>query len=75
MPSSWRSFPQVGFELSEHAEHIEERFAGRGAGVDRLFGGLERGALGLHRANDVLQVADASRQSVDSGVDREDAAA
>ena len=27
---------QVSFELREHAEHIEEAFAGGGAGVDRL---------------------------------------
>ncbi len=28
--------PQVGFELREHAEHVEEALASRGAGVDRL---------------------------------------
>ena len=27
---------QVSFELGEYAEHIEEAFAGGGAGVDRL---------------------------------------
>jgi hypothetical protein len=30
--------PQVRLELHEDAEHIQEAFAGRGAGVDRLLG-------------------------------------
>jgi hypothetical protein len=33
--------PQVG--LGEHAEHVEEAFARRGAGVDRLLGGVNPG--------------------------------
>ena len=32
---------QVGFELCEHAEHIEEAFARRGAGVDWLLSRLQ----------------------------------
>jgi hypothetical protein len=33
--------PQVGFELGEHAQQVQEALAGRRAGVDRLFGGLQ----------------------------------
>ncbi len=32
---------QVGFELGEDAEHVEEGFAGGGAGVDGLLGGAQ----------------------------------
>jgi hypothetical protein len=35
--------PQVRFELSKYAKHVEEAFAGRGTRVDRLLGRLERG--------------------------------
>jgi hypothetical protein len=35
--------PEVRLELSEHAEHVEEAFAGGRAGVDRLLGCLKRG--------------------------------
>jgi hypothetical protein len=47
---------QIGLEFGEYAEHVEEGFAGRGAGVDRLLGRLERNALGLQLLHDVLQV-------------------
>src|SRR5258708_9262279 len=37
------AFPaKVGFELHEDAQHVEEAPASRGAGVDRLFGCLQR---------------------------------
>ena len=49
---------EIGFELSEHAKHVEKALAGRGACVDRLFGRFERGALGPDCSYDVLQVAD-----------------
>jgi hypothetical protein len=55
--------PQVGFELGEYAEHVEEALAGGRAGVDWLF---RRRAAGAYRANDILQVADAARQPVDA---------
>jgi hypothetical protein len=42
--------PQVGFELGEHAEHVEKALAGRRAGVDRLLGGLQRRAGGPYGA-------------------------
>src|SRR3954470_5951819 len=58
-------FAQVGLELREHPEHIEEALAGRAAGIDRLLGGLQRGALRLHGPNDVLQVSDAAGEPVD----------
>jgi hypothetical protein len=32
-PAPYR--PKVGLELREHAEHVQEAFAGRGAGVKR----------------------------------------
>jgi len=48
--------PEVGRELGKDTQHIEEALAGRGAGVDRLLGRLQSGALGLNRTRDVLQV-------------------
>ena len=33
--------PEVGFELSEHAEHVQECLARRAAGVDGLLSGFE----------------------------------
>jgi hypothetical protein len=30
--------PEVGLELGEHAQHVEEALAGSRAGVDRLLG-------------------------------------
>jgi hypothetical protein len=35
---------QVGLELGEHTQHVQEAFAGRRAGVDRLLRRLEAGA-------------------------------
>ena len=32
-----------------------------------MFGGLESGALGLHGANDVLEVSDTAGEPIDSG--------
>jgi hypothetical protein len=32
---------KVGLELGEHAEHVQEAFAGGRAGVDRLLRGLQ----------------------------------
>jgi hypothetical protein len=67
-PSPWRCLqlafaPQVGFELGEHAEHVEDALAGRGAGVDRLLGRLRAHAPRPNSANDVLQIADAGAGS------------
>jgi hypothetical protein len=31
----------VGLELGEHAQHVEEALAGRRTGIDRLLGGLQ----------------------------------
>ena len=56
---------EVGLEFREHAEHVEETLAGGGAGIDRLLCRLQRGALGPHGANDVLQVTDAAGEPVD----------
>src|SRR5262249_6070771 len=58
---------EVRLELGEHAEHVEEAFTGRGACIDRLFSCLERCATRLHRAHDVLQVADATSKAIDAG--------
>ena len=59
------SFPaQIGFKFREHPEHVQERLARRVAGVDGLFGGLQRRALGPQFTYDVLKVAYAPRQSV-----------
>jgi hypothetical protein len=45
---------EVCLELGEYAEHIEKALAGGGARVDWLLGRPECGALGTHRADDVL---------------------
>jgi hypothetical protein len=58
---------QVGLELGEHAQHVEEALSGGGAGVDRLLGRLEGGAARADRADDVLQIADAPGQAIDAG--------
>jgi Phage integrase family len=58
--------PQVGLELGEYAEHIEEAFAGGGACVDRLFRGLQDCATSPYSSYDVLQIADATRQTIDT---------
>lgn len=47
---------KVGFKLREDAQHIQERFARRGACVDGLLCGLKRYTLGFQSANYVLQV-------------------
>jgi hypothetical protein len=58
--------PQVGLERGEHPEHVQEAFARRRAGVDRLLGGPQRGALGPHGSNDILQVADAPGEAINT---------
>src|SRR4051794_19098223 len=40
--------PQIGLELREYAEHVEEAFACGCAGVDWLLSRLERRITGLH---------------------------
>lgn len=54
MPFHLALATQIGFEFGEDTEHVEEGFACGSAGVDRLFGRLERGARGFERSNDVL---------------------
>jgi hypothetical protein len=46
---------QIGFELREHAEHVQEALAGSGAGIDRLRGRSQRGAAGLHLSIQVVR--------------------
>ena len=58
---------EIGFKLSEHAQHVEKGFAGGGAGIYRLLGCLQAGPLGLYGANDVLEITNAPGQAVDSG--------
>ena len=57
---------EVRLELGEHAEHVEERFAGCVARVDRLLGGFERNALGLQFVNDVLQILHGACEAVNA---------
>jgi hypothetical protein len=59
--------PEVGLELGEHAEHIEEALAGGCAGIDRLFGRLRDGTASPYSAHDVLEIADASREPINTG--------
>jgi hypothetical protein len=58
---------QIGLEFGEHAEHIEERLAGGGAGVDGLLRRLQRDTAGLELVHDVLKVLQRARQAVDAG--------
>jgi hypothetical protein len=58
--------PQVGFELGEDTEHIEEALAGGCAGIDRLLSGLQDRALRFEGADNILQVADRARQAIDT---------
>jgi hypothetical protein len=53
--------------IREHPEHVEEALARRRAGVDRLFGRLQRGPLGSHGANDILKVPDTPREAINAG--------
>jgi hypothetical protein len=57
---------QVGLELCEHTEHVEEALAGGSAGVDRLFGGFQARAFCFERADDVLQIADRAREAMNA---------
>src|ERR1700744_2456446 len=58
---------QIGFKFRKYAQHVEESFAGCGAGVYRLLSGLQAGTLSLYRANDILKIANAPGQAIDSG--------
>lgn len=57
--------PEIGFEFSEHAKHVQEGLACRAAGVDGLLGRLESDAALLQCVHDVLQILDAARQAID----------
>lgn len=57
---------KVGLELGEDAEHVEEGFARRRRGVDRLFRGLERHSRRAQLMHDVLQVLDRPGQTIDA---------
>jgi hypothetical protein len=48
---------QIGFKFGEYAEHIEKRFAGRGAGVDRLLRRLQRNTPGLELVHGPAAIA------------------
>jgi hypothetical protein len=61
---------EIGLELREHAEHVQEAFAGGRAGVDRLLRCSEARTLRFERADDVLQIADRTCQAVDPGAAR-----
>src|SRR5712672_4652103 len=50
-------FPEVGLELGEHPQHVEEALPRGRAGVDRLLGGLQGDATPSEVMDDVLQVA------------------
>ena len=56
---------QVGLELGEDAEHVEERLAGSGRGVHGLFGSGKMGALVLECRDDDLKIVHGARQPVD----------
>jgi hypothetical protein len=54
---------QIGLEFGEHAEHVEERLAGRSAGIHRLLSRFQRDAAGLQLVHDVLEVFQQTRQA------------
>ena len=58
---------QIGLELGEHAEHVEECLAGSRAGIDRLLGRFEGDAFGAQLVDDVLEVSDRAGEAVDPG--------
>jgi hypothetical protein len=53
--------------LGEHTQHVQKALPGGRAGVDRLLGRHEAGAAPPNVPDDVLQVADASGQAIDTG--------
>jgi hypothetical protein len=57
---------QIGFELGEDAQHVEERLPGSGTGINWLLCGVERGAFGFRSADEVLRIADATRKTIDA---------
>ncbi len=59
-------FPQVGFELGENPQHVEERLASGSSGVDRLLGAGQGRALVPDGADDGLQVGDGAGKTVDA---------
>jgi hypothetical protein len=61
---------QIGFEFGEHTQHVEERLARRGAGIDWLFSRLQGDTSGLELVHDVLKVLQRARQTVDAGDDQ-----
>jgi hypothetical protein len=48
--------PQVGFELGEHAKHVEEGLAGRGARIDRLLSRAQGHTSLPQLMDDVLKI-------------------
>ena len=58
---------QIGLELGEHPEHVEECLAGTSAGIDRLLGRPQGDVLGPEFVDDVLEVAQRAGQTVDAG--------
>ena len=59
--------PKIHFEFSKHAQHVEEGLAGGGSGVDRLFGRTQRDASAPEFVDNVLQVLQRARETVDAG--------
>ena len=59
---------QIGLELGEHPERVEECFAGGSAGIDRLLGRPQGDVLGLELVDDVLEVLQRARQTIDERV-------
>jgi hypothetical protein len=60
---------QIRFKLGEHAQHVEEGFAGGGPGIDRLFGCLQSDTSGLQLVHNVLKVLQRTCQTVNAGND------
>ena len=57
--------PEIGFEFSEYAQHVQKGLSRRAASIDGLFRCLQGDAAFLQRVHDILEVFDATRQAID----------
>jgi hypothetical protein len=58
---------QIGLELGEHAQHVEEALSRRSAGVDGLLCGFQDRPARPDSTNDVVKIADAPGEAIDAG--------
>ena len=61
--------PEIGFEFSEYAQHVQEGLARSASRVYGLLDRLEDDAALLQPVHDVLQILDAAREAINPGHD------